>query len=172
MSSVVQSANYPPRLRTVSVIAVSVAKPPPNRWAWIECTFLSSFRIGGRLLAVPSPGGVFCTDGALTGNPVPSGGSLRSSPVPGGGALRRGPSQHEAVVFGGGALAADPPASTCQLQLFPKTAHSSCATQRLRKEMRCCFFLPVPALLERLVQLTGSALTLELHHQYSLMLQV
>ena len=55
------------------------------------------------------------------------------------------PSTKQAV-RGGGALAGNPPASTCSLQRFLKMALMFCLILRLReKKKRFCFILPAPA---------------------------
>ena len=115
MSSIVQSANDPSELRTRYVIAMSFAHPPQKNE--LGCT--SIFPHGNAFWVARGTftGGIFFTDGASRGNPVPSG------------ALRGGRWQQEAVVFGGGTLTGRPPDSTqfqCSFSkhcthLLPKT---------------------------------------------------
>ena len=44
--SLVQSSKFPSKLRTISIIAVSIAQSPPKRVAWTEFVTPSSFLIG------------------------------------------------------------------------------------------------------------------------------
>ena len=135
ISSVVQPANFPPRLHSTSMIVVSVAQPPPDRGDWKEFATPSSSRIGG--------GAVLVAGGTFIGGIFFTGGALRSNAVPDGGALRGDASQPEAVVFGGGAPPGNPPASPFALLRFPKMAHIFFQ----RKKERFCFIcqhLPTP----------------------------
>ena len=98
LSSMLLSAYSPPKRRTRSVTAVSVAHPAPNKGGWLDLALPPSFRIGCGAFLVT--GGTFTCGICFTS-----------------GAFRGGPSIKDAVALGGCALTGNPVSSALPLQL-------------------------------------------------------
>ena len=132
-------------------------------------TFVFLDRGGGFLVGTCSEGILF-TSVACVAIQSPDDRALRSSPVPSGGSLRRGPSHHDALV----SFAAERLLATVLLPRFhpsfsPKKAHNCCPVLSLRKKMKLRFILHVSACSSNGRLASGHTLTLELHHQDSLL---